>query len=325
MAFDIHRSLWNPDFSFNEELVYEYIEDMLQLFAQSPEAIAFLEAHEEVDQIRWAETFLEFTFFYVDMALIHMSQADVRTILYDIFPNVVLVAPEKAPLIIAELRAFWEFLDREFDLYSSKSCVRVFHQKNIVSRFQKELSDSSKYSPMKRILLSAQEKGIDINDEAAMRVHMEQQFAEMEQAHQAPISDKTLKRRDEVIGIVLKVCKEHLNKEYGRLAYNMAHMIATVKPTSPFEKGRASSWAAGILYALGQINFLFDPDSDLHIPASELPTLFGVSQQTASNYAKKIRDGMGLSYFDPDWTLPSVAERSPMNLLHLSQFLDRLD
>ncbi|HET6566972.1 MAG TPA: DUF6398 domain-containing protein [Rhodothermales bacterium] len=66
------------------------------------------------------------------------------------------------------------------------------------------------------------------------------------------------------------------------------------------------------MYALAQVNFLFDRSQDPSMSASELCEKIGVSQSTASNKARDIWDRLDLMSFDPDWTLPSMMERNPL-------------
>lgn len=105
-------------------------------------------------------------------------------------------------------------------------------------------------------------------------------------------------------------CREHLNDEYAALAREMAATLARKRP-SPLSSGRPRTWAAGILYALGQNNFLFDPSNTPHLRADELCSRLGVSQSTAGNTARKIRDLLKMYVADPHWTLPSKLDSHP--------------
>jgi hypothetical protein len=53
---------------------------------------------------------------------------------------------------------------------------------------------------------------------------------------------------------------ELLDEEYAGLARSVVAKLARKRP-SPIQSGRASTWAGGVVYALGQVNFLFDPDT----------------------------------------------------------------
>src|SRR6266498_649527 len=116
---------------------------------------------------------------------------------------------------------------------------------------------------------------------------------------------------DEIIAISDAFCKEHLNEEYAELARKMAATLARIHP-SPLVKGRANGWAAGILYALGQVNFLSDKSQSPHMRADELCKRIGVSQQTASGRAQKIREMLDIFQMHPDWTLPSRVDHNPL-------------
>jgi hypothetical protein len=116
---------------------------------------------------------------------------------------------------------------------------------------------------------------------------------------------------DEIVAINNAFCKQYLNEEYAELARQMAATLARKRP-SPLVNGRAKSWAAGIIYTLGQVNFLFDKSQSPHIRADELCKRIGVSQQTAGGRAKKIRDMLDIFPMHPDWCLPSLVDDNPM-------------
>lgn len=116
---------------------------------------------------------------------------------------------------------------------------------------------------------------------------------------------------DAITEITDEVCAEHLNDEYADLAREMTAALSRKRP-SPLDQGQTASWAAGVLYALGQVNFLFDEDNEPYMAAPDLCDAVGVSQSTGQRLARKIRDGLDLKPFDPDWTLPSTMDENPM-------------
>ena len=87
----------------------------------------------------------------------------------------------------------------------------------------------------------------------------------------------------------------------------MAAALSRKRP-SPLESGRERSWAAGVVYALGQVNFLFDKSEDPYMSAGELCEKIGVSQSTASNKSREIWYRLDLMQLHPDWCLPSRLE-----------------
>ena len=116
---------------------------------------------------------------------------------------------------------------------------------------------------------------------------------------------------EEIVAITDRVCQEHLNEDYGALSRKMAAALSRKRP-SPLATGRVKSWAAGIVYALAKINFLFDKGQTPHMRADELCKVLGVSQGTASAKAKVILDLLDLMLMDPNYCLPSMMDSNPL-------------
>ena len=103
----------------------------------------------------------------------------------------------------------------------------------------------------------------------------------------------------------------HLNEEYALLARQLTAALARKRP-SPLLKGRPKSWACGVIYALGFVNFLFDKNTEPYVSAQELCDGFGVGKGTGASKSKEIRDMMDMVQFDPNWCLPSMVEENPL-------------
>ena len=94
---------------------------------------------------------------------------------------------------------------------------------------------------------------------------------------------------EQVITLTDKACAELLDEEYADLARHVVGKLARKRP-SPLLSGRAATWAGGIVWALGQVNFAFDRESKPHVTHDELAGTFGLSKPTLSNKAKQVRD-----------------------------------
>ena len=116
---------------------------------------------------------------------------------------------------------------------------------------------------------------------------------------------------ESVVGISDEFCREHLTAEYAELCRGMAEVLCRMRP-SPLSKGRPKTWAAGIIYALGRVNFLFDKTQDPHVSAAELCALLGVGQSTASAKSSQVWDALDLIQLDPRWCLPSRLADNPL-------------
>ena len=93
---------------------------------------------------------------------------------------------------------------------------------------------------------------------------------------------------DEIAAILTQYCDEHLNDEYKKLCLHALEKLCRKRP-SPVTSGRANTWAAGIIYAIGQNNFIFDKSKAIHMTAEELVEPLGVKKSTAGGKATEIR------------------------------------
>ena len=118
-------------------------------------------------------------------------------------------------------------------------------------------------------------------------------------------------RYQEIVALTDELCQEKLNLEYAVLCRELAAALARKRP-SPLVGGQARSWACGIVYTIGFVNFLFDKTQIPHMRADDLCAWFGVSTSTGGNKAKQIRDMLRISQFDGEWMLPSLVDKSPM-------------
>jgi hypothetical protein len=118
-------------------------------------------------------------------------------------------------------------------------------------------------------------------------------------------------RYEEIIGLTDAVCYKHLNEEYAELARVAAARLARKRPP-PIVQGRASSWACGIVYAIGRLNFLFDKTEEPYMGASALCALFEVSVATGSAKGKAVLDALGAFPMDPRWSTSRVLAANPL-------------
>jgi hypothetical protein len=116
---------------------------------------------------------------------------------------------------------------------------------------------------------------------------------------------------DEIVGITDPVCSAVLDEEYADLARRAVAKLARKRP-SPLPGGRRATWAAGIVYALGQANFLFDPASEPCVTADRLSEAFGVAKTTMGSKARQVRDLLGIDHFSPEFQRADVAAQNPL-------------
>jgi len=71
-------------------------------------------------------------------------------------------------------------------------------------------------------------------------------------------------------------------------------------------RGRIDIWAAAIVYAIAQLNFLFSSDPHHHLSPDELCNWFKVKKTTVSSKAGTIRNTLDLYYDDERFCAPHI-------------------
>ena len=118
-------------------------------------------------------------------------------------------------------------------------------------------------------------------------------------------------KHEAVVALTDAFCRDHLNDEYRDLARAMAAALCRKRP-SPLASGQPRTWACGIVYALGQLNFLSDKASQPCMTMAEVCAGFGVGQSTASAKARVVTDALRTHRMDPTWMLKSLVGRNPL-------------
>ncbi|HEY2592977.1 MAG TPA: DUF6398 domain-containing protein [Chloroflexota bacterium] len=114
-----------------------------------------------------------------------------------------------------------------------------------------------------------------------------------------------------ILAITDDVCSGQLDSEYADLCRELVARLARKRP-SPLARGDARIWAAGTVYALGQINFLFDRSQQPHLSADQLASFVGVVKTTMANKAAAIRRNLDLAYYEPGLTRRELLDDHPL-------------
>jgi hypothetical protein len=119
-------------------------------------------------------------------------------------------------------------------------------------------------------------------------------------------------KKDALIEMTDGFADRYLDEEYKMLCRKLIEKMSR-KRQVPFLSGRLEIWAAAVIYALGQINFLFDKNFEPYIGAADLCKYFGTSQSTTSQKAKIIRDMFKMKYFDEEFSTEKMQKENPFN------------
>lgn len=109
----------------------------------------------------------------------------------------------------------------------------------------------------------------------------------------------------EIMRIIEEVCKNNLNEEYLFLAENLCKEIFKLDNAN-LNKGKANSWACGIIHAIALRNGLFTNKSNIDIKASDFYKLFDISSSTGLSKSKDVRNMINID--EDKWLISSESE-----------------
>lgn len=109
----------------------------------------------------------------------------------------------------------------------------------------------------------------------------------------------------EIISIIKEVCEDNLNKDYLFLAENLCKELFKAQ-IDALNKGKANSWACGIVHAIGLQNNLFNNKSNIRIKAQDFYKLFNVSSSTGLSKSKEVRSHVDME--EDKWLLSNIDE-----------------
>lgn len=120
--------------------------------------------------------------------------------------------------------------------------------------------------------------------------------------------------QEELVAILDEFCQQRLNKEYAQVCREVVAALASQR-NSPLHRGKPQLWAAGIVSAVGSVNFLDDKSQTPHMRLGDIGPALGVSASGTSARAREIRETLAMGPFDPRWTLPTRQLENPVSWL----------
>lgn len=141
----------------DEDLARDYADELMCRFANSEEASA-------LPDVGWAKVFIDGAVTCAGANAAQYTSSVVRDVVFDFIPEKVTVAPSTAPVIVAQLRAFFAFLGREFALPEAKSCARVLAGA-AAEKLEAALGDPRRYGPAKAMMMQGLKEGYDVHTE----------------------------------------------------------------------------------------------------------------------------------------------------------------
>ena len=155
--FDIHQKITRHGES-DEQKVGDYIDGLMQEFAASPEAQPLVDSGE---RIGWAATMMEYALSYLGATPPRMSLGDFNEVVFDLFPRKLSTGAENADPIITELRAFWNFVHRQYGLGNAEKILSSLDE-GATDRLREKLADPANFGMAKSMFMMGSQAGFDM-------------------------------------------------------------------------------------------------------------------------------------------------------------------
>jgi hypothetical protein len=169
MSFDLNEALFDEQGRYLEEKAMRYEKALMDQFAASPEGQAIKETGTELG---WAGPMIHYALTYPGVTPPTMTANDLEEVLYDLFPRKVITEKGDGAEIIQELRAFWHFLQRVYQLPQAEQLLaRLTPQ--AARRLERELQEPANFGMAKSFVLMGKEAGFDMESPEGMQAWVE--------------------------------------------------------------------------------------------------------------------------------------------------------
>lgn len=126
----------------------------------------------------------------------------------------------------------------------------------------------------------------------------------------ADVPEEFHERFREIVSLTDQFCDRYLTNEFKELSREMA--VEICDEGLPVTRGKPTSWASGIIYSLGRVNFVTDRTTQPHVSSAKMARAFAVSESTMMNKARTIRRRLDFDLMDRDWCVPSLLADNPL-------------
>jgi len=165
MSFDLNEAVFDEQGSYLEEKAVRYEHALMEQFATSPEGQAIKERGTELG---WAGAMIHYAIAYPGVTPPMMTPSDLEEVVFGLFPRKVITEKGDGAEIIQELRAFWQFLQRVYQLPQARLMLaRLTPQ--AARRLERELQEPANFGMAKSFVLMGMQAGFDMESSEGMQ------------------------------------------------------------------------------------------------------------------------------------------------------------
>jgi hypothetical protein len=156
--FDVRQPIHDRHGEIDGERVEKYIDGLMAEFVASAEAQPVFDQY---GNSGWPAMMMEYAINYPGLTPPEMSPADFDEVVFALFPRKVSTGPESAAAIVAELRAFWRFLQRQYGLANAQPILASLTDAS-VRRLERELANPANFGMAKSFVMRGMQAGFDM-------------------------------------------------------------------------------------------------------------------------------------------------------------------
>jgi hypothetical protein len=166
--FDVHQSIFDRGGEIDDRRVEKYIDGLMEEFVASAEAQPVFDQY---GNRGWPAVMMEYGINYPGLTPPEMSLADFNEVVFELFPRKVSTPAESAPSNVAELRAFWSFLQRQYGLKNAKPILASLTDAS-AKRLERELANPANYGMAKSMVMGGMQAGFDMTTQKGVEEFM---------------------------------------------------------------------------------------------------------------------------------------------------------
>lgn len=173
MPFDFYQRLIDDDGEIDQEAADRYCEALIDHFIESPEGVTLKERG--VEPGNCLRTFFRYARDYVGVTPSTLATPSLRSTL-SVYAEKVTGRPEDLDLLIPELEAYCDFVQRAFGVAKAAAWKREVQR--LAPSFRRALRNPHHWGMAKSILMEGLAQGIDLNSAEAINQWMKTLQAE---------------------------------------------------------------------------------------------------------------------------------------------------
>ena len=148
--------------------------DALTLAAGEVRDVAAEERREaqDVEDPHACRFMMDFAANYLGHTVASLGAADLRRVVFQLFPRKVSIEPSEASWVVDTLRAFYTFLKRELGLKQADACLAVLGG-DAVKKLEAALSNPGNFGMAKSMVMAGAEAGFDMQSQEGLEAFMQ--------------------------------------------------------------------------------------------------------------------------------------------------------